>query len=784
MPGRSVLLAAVFFVCNLSAWAKPVHIALEWPTGMPASALAHAHIQAVWMSGAASNGAPVEAEAGPDGAVLDLGDGAWQVQAFAPGYWSQWVEVAVTPQSAANVQLPLWPAATLHGEIVTAGGEPLPPGYFDVRLSATPAPAGAVGTLHAAAPPPEPTPSHAELRCQIDKGTWSCLGPAGLFDVQMEAAGYAPRYAWGVDLAAAASTDLGRVVLLQAASVFGRAVQGDGSNPPGPCHASLQTYVERRGAPEPAPENPNEDQASYSVLLNPRGYFQLIGVPPGTYTLAVACPAASGFRELSVQADSETRIDPPMQLGELTFGIAITPKTDPYGKPWQITLDATTPHLRRIADKAATAADGRWEQPGLSSGIYRVTIHSSDGMQWLQQYPKLGAGSVPLALHLAYVRVAGRVSLSALPVRARMLFSNAADGDPVILMSDENGHFQGLLPVAYGAKETNWSVEAHVVQPSVTRRLDNVHIQQPIGQANAWLELALPTVAVRGSVVSMDGHPQSNAQVTFKDTGGAKTVTYTDETGSFEMATLPPGKYTAVAELNGSSSDQTSLTVVDGTESELKLVLSPPLQVTFHVVSDQGPVADATVQVWIQPGVPWSRAHSDQDGNFTVKLPQGTTEVGMTVGATGYALKLTRVPVSSEGDPSPDANTIKLDETGGTLTLDLKPPDSLPNNSTASSATNNSAAASAADDSAVPYLVHNGAIEDARLLAGWGDDLAGASSDGPATIEAIDSGSYTLCFLTDPGELQTLWQGALPPKGCHTASVGQGQTVTLTLSPQ
>jgi len=79
--GRAALLAAALALCGLQARALPVHMALDWPSGMPSSGLARAHIHAVWTAGSANNGVPaeVEAEAGPDGVVLDLGDGTWQV---------------------------------------------------------------------------------------------------------------------------------------------------------------------------------------------------------------------------------------------------------------------------------------------------------------------------------------------------------------------------------------------------------------------------------------------------------------------------------------------------------------------------------------------------------------------------------------------------------------------------------------------------------------------------------------------------------------------------------
>lgn len=87
--GRGVLLAAALAVCGSQAAALPVRVALDWPSGRPASALARARIQALRTAGPAEGGVPVEVEAGPDGVVLDLGDGVWQVQASAAGYWSQ-----------------------------------------------------------------------------------------------------------------------------------------------------------------------------------------------------------------------------------------------------------------------------------------------------------------------------------------------------------------------------------------------------------------------------------------------------------------------------------------------------------------------------------------------------------------------------------------------------------------------------------------------------------------------------------------------------------------------
>ena len=113
-----------------------VHVAFDWPAGVPTSTLGRVRIQAVRMAGNTDGAAPVEAEAAPDGVTLDLADGVWQVQASAPGYWSQEVEVTIAREASASVRLALWPAASLHGEIVTADGETLPDA-IEVWLTAT-----------------------------------------------------------------------------------------------------------------------------------------------------------------------------------------------------------------------------------------------------------------------------------------------------------------------------------------------------------------------------------------------------------------------------------------------------------------------------------------------------------------------------------------------------------------------------------------------------------------------------------------------------------------------
>ena len=135
MPSQRVILLAILSICTSQAVALPVHVTLDWPSNTLGSHPS-VRIKAVQAAGPNAGDAPVEAEAESDSVVLNLSDGIWQVQASASGYWSQGAEVVVAHQAPASVRLVFWPAASLHGAVVTAGGETLPDS-IKVRLNAT-----------------------------------------------------------------------------------------------------------------------------------------------------------------------------------------------------------------------------------------------------------------------------------------------------------------------------------------------------------------------------------------------------------------------------------------------------------------------------------------------------------------------------------------------------------------------------------------------------------------------------------------------------------------------
>ncbi len=750
-----------FALCSVSAQALPVDVAFEWPPNAKPPAGIRVHVHAVRSAGYTSGAQPLDSETTANALVLNLGPGVWQVQASAPGYWSQETQVTVSGRDHPSARLAMWPAASLHGSVSVPDGDPLP-GEVEVRLSSVPT------TPNAASAPGVTTqqysePAHATLHCRVATTNWDCMGPSGMFDLRITSGDYAPRYEWDVLLKATAITDLGQIALRRTASVVGRVLRRDGSNPPLPCRATLLPDLARD-----APGGPDQESAvetsrpqTVSVSVNQRGYFQVVGIAPGRYALSVVCQDASGFRQLRVQTSSETRIDPPMLLGDLTLDVALSPKLDPEGQPWHLTLDQAAPYFLRIAGRNAVPSNGHWIRRGLTEGKYRVTVSNSRRTTWLQRYIDLLPKTRPLSLQLGSVNVSGRVSLSSQPVRARLVFSNNAGGGTVTLSSDEDGRFQGVLP-ASGVQESTWTIEAHVVQPPITQRVLDVHLPPANGMKSQWLDLDLPAIAVHGSVVSTNGEPQRAVQVTCEDAKGIRTTTSTDDAGHFEFPDLQPGKYTALADSPDGASERTPFEVAQGGGSEVKLVLNPFKRVAFYVRSSQGPIENAAVQVWIAPGVPRTFARTDQDGRFDFTLPPGTNEVGFTVAVPGYAIKLMRLKIPAEDVDSPDSHTIDLDTGAGSLVLNLPTPGS-------------------SRDAGTPlYLVHNRAIEDARALVSWSTQQGAANGNAPPfLIEAIEPGKYALCGL-DPGQVATLWQGALPQDRCRSGSLDQGGTLTLS----
>ena len=532
----------------------------------------------------------------------------------------------------------------------------------------------------------------------------------------------------------------------------GRLARPDGEPPPGPCRAEVRVAPRRPPGPERAATH---GERVFGAVPDPRGFFQLAGLPPGDHLLTAECAAAGAARPVRVLPDAETRVEEPLVLEDLAIEVALTPPVDPAGRPWRLHLQATAPHWRSIVRNAQADSDGRWLRRGLTRGTYRVDV-TSDAAHWASRTLRLDTANGPLALQVSVVTLAGRVRLGDRPLRARLTFVSKTGAGPLSLESDDGGLFEGALP-GEGARDAAWSVEVESVQPPVSRRLEVVVAGSR--DAPAWLDLDLPLVSARGKVLDLEGRPAPGAQVTAEEAAtGARRLVLANGDGAFELGALAAGTHTVVAESPAGISEPVPLVVLDGAEQQLELVLKRPVRSAGYVRSDKGPVSGAGVQLWMAPGLPRTFLRTDAAGRFEHGLPHEVTEVGVTVTAPGYATRMSRLAV---GDEEP--MVIVLQAAAGTLILDSGP-------------------ASGIDPMAL-VLAHGGGLESVGALVRWAEQAGARATGHRVVLPGLEPGLYALCHA-DPQDLSALWLGnPTAEERCVSGSVPEGGVLQLELAP-
>jgi hypothetical protein len=748
-PRHLAALAACALVQAASALAAPVEVRLEWPQGQPVGPGPTIRVEAVLRAARGPVPVPqaVSVSSAPGGTRLDLAAGVWTLTASSPGFWSEPLDVDVGSQPTASAHLALWPSAVLRGEFVAFdGAEPL--ALFDLHLRPSGAIAQATSTGGV-------VPRELVVRCPVADGRWACLVPAGTFDLALRPEGRVPYYAWDLRLMAGSEERVGAIVLRRESSVAGRIRRADGSVPEGPCTATIRIAPARRQTPLGTTQTRGE--MTFAGTPDRRGFFQVIGVTPGEHDLSVECLGASCSMSVSVRPDTETLLEDPLILDEVTLDVAVSPRLDPSRRPWRLNVQATAPRWRLIADAARVSSEGRWSTRGLVPGSYRVEVASEDGTLWAQRSLELTRRSGLVVIETPLMALSGRVQLATRPLSARLEFVSGDGGEPVRVESREDGLFDAYLPAPRSSTPQRWTVEVHSLAPPVNRRIEDVVIRASPGEAAAWLELTLPVVAVRGTVLSEDGDAQRGAVVMAENVATASNIVITtDGDGSFEFVSLPEGSYRVVAEAPTGSSEPATVDVADGVEEDLRLVLRRATRFVGQVTSDEGPVADAGIQIWLPPGVPRTFVRTDAQGRFETSLPPDTSDVALTVIAPGLPIKMTR---ESFGDGEPI--TVPLGSAAGSLILAV-PADT----------------GAQAPDSASLYVARSGAVESLGTLATWARLDGGGERGNEVVIPRLEPGIYALCRL-GPQDVPALWGGAVTRERCAQGEVVAGRTLRL-----
>jgi hypothetical protein len=528
-------------------------------------------------------------------------------------------------------------------------------------------------------------------------------------------------------------------------SVSGWVAERSGTPPRGPCTVEVRGPAGRR------------ESSTRSAPVSATGFFKVLGVDPGPSLVSALCPGARATRPVTVRLHAATLLPDPLVLDGVALDVVVTPALDPSGRPWRLDVFDTTSDRRQIAAGEPLSPDGRWVRPA-SRGFYQLDLRTAAGARWLSRPVELTERTGPLGLDARGLKVTGVVYAARGPLRAGLVFSNDATHAEVALQSGEDGSFRGHLPWSDEVQGSGWDVEVSSTTPPVSHRLQQVAIPAAEGDAEAWLDLTVPAAAARGTVLSEDGQPQQNAQVLSEslDDAAAVHVATTDEKGNFELRGLPAGPYRVTAEGTHGLSEPYELRLGDDVEAEIVLVLKRRKRlVQGEVRSGEGPVAGAAANVWHPPGMARGSTLTDEQGRFELGLPRDVNEVGLTVGAPGFALRMMRVPAAGP-------ITIPLDTPSGTLVLVGAAQDDGPGTP------------------ATVLVAHNGAVESLDALLDWGVRNGGGVEGETVVVPGVEPGVYSVCRVL-PREVATLWSGSNGTGACQGGTLAAGGRLQLSL---
>jgi hypothetical protein len=655
-------------------------------------------------------------------------DVTWEARFVAEGFWGE--TLTLVPREAASVRrLRVFPAGRIHGKVALPAGEkPLP--SLALRFQ----------TSFAAAA----EPLDATVVCPIEKDRFACEIPAGQLDLRLRTdRGFAPVYLWGTRVTPGKATDLGELRLRRGASVSGWVQTADGHPPSSECRLKL--------APGSAATNDLKvrDQiakATLEVAPSGKGFFQIVGVPPGRYELTARQPGSAETRvaPIDVRPDLESQVLDRLVLAPpVTFDITLDPPVEPYGSPWRIELSQRVdPDVPASNSTSGTASpEGLWHVPGVAPGTYELRVIGDQKAVWHEEFLDVKPGQSSLRIDLPVLRVEGRILIGEEPLAATLWLSRKG-GRRLRFDSDDHGRFSGVLP-----GEGLWVPQIQSTAGRLHVALDPVEIKPSQGKNLAKVEIRVPETRLVGQVVDEAGQPVPSAQILARHLEKDATDQFVaDEKGEFSIRGLHPGPLVVKAEDGERQSDFTPADVPrEGDSPWLRLVVRKTQTFEGRVVSPAGGAPGAMILAWSafngQSAASLTQTVSAADGSFHFDLPASTTTLSLAVFPPGYAMRLLTLPVSP-GQPI----EIPVEPQGGSLTLEL------------------------ADKGPSPLLVHGGIFVVPSMLRTWAR-MQGVpfSASGRLVLPNVEAGPYSLCV--GKAAVSSLKQGAEPPAASCTGGV-------------
>lgn len=603
-----------------------------------------------------------------------------------------------------------------------------------------------------------------EVECPVDReGRFRCEMSAAVYDLSVFSEGFIPLYAWDVSVPGGGETDLKTLSLRRGASLAGWVeAEGGGVLDPAKCRVLISPTVAFGARDTGAVEKLT--QMGREARVNDRGFFQVVGLDPGSYTVGVEQEGALAEPRgpIQVAAGGETYLPEPFLLkAPLDLELVVEPAKDWLGRSWAVHVERA---LGRGDFRTETVFEGNTSEEGVARvknqkrGSFTVWISDSTGQKMLTEHD-LEFDSPADTRHtfkIQWVEIEGEVHLGKEPLRATLWFGGQHGVTSIRFDSDEEGKFSGVLPRA-----GHWPIELTADRPRLSLELHRT-IEARKGRAD--IEIEVPGTRLFGRVVDPEGRPSAQAMVSVLEGDGANQWLITEAEGRFEFRGVAPGNLTLGAQSRRGelvAAEQTLALSKDGEIGPIELALRPTARFAGRVRSARGFEGGAVVAAM---GVRPARYGNDRtrttpDGGFEVKLPTVVEGAVAVVGALGSALTAFELRPGEKAD-------LFVSDTGGTVEIELGSP----------------LKQRILEDDAWLMLFQNGMELPASSLADWarshGEPAFGLTA---SRYSALAPGEYSACVVPLSSRLplgQTGWSPKLAVE-CSSGSLAPGGTLRL-----
>jgi hypothetical protein len=367
--------------------------------------------------------------------------------------------------------------------------------------------------------------------------------------------------------------------------------------------------------------------------------------------------------------------EPPAAARWVSLQILVVPPLDPAGNPWKVQLLERREGKDEVFADEPAPVNRNLELKVIEKRSYLLRIRTGDGDIWFTDSEPFEAGSeMPVRLlEPKAAKVRGLVTIGKRPLpKARLTFSTEAGLESISLTSKEDGTFVGFLP-RFG----RWHVAAASESPHLHREVDVDVIHSDRG-AELDVEVRLIPTGIEGEFVDVNGDRILKARLYLSGPQDDRRDEPMDG-GTFRVEYLNAGVNHIYASSGYRDDDlkphvlfsELQDVTVEGRTADpawLRIVLRRELGLRLRVVSPAGSAVSSARALVIGgragAGVPMVAAQSRNDGRFSLRVLEGTSEACVLMTHESFSARLTRVQVTG------DEQELPVSPLGGTLLVD------------------------------------------------------------------------------------------------------------------